>query len=681
MSGVVERSVRVSSHAELAAELAAAFTAFRTQRPRARYVEVPLDLLAETAEATVPQPQHSGPPAPAPAALADAVALLRAARASGSSPGAAPPGRRTSCARWPSGSARPSSRRRTARACSRRTTRWRSARGSTCRRRASGSSAAARARGRHRARRVRRLGSAARARRPARARRHRPAPGALQRPRGGRGDRRRPRGARRDARRAGRRRAGRRRLGRRAARRARRRPPRPGDAVGRVAGGARRRAPRRRDRRRRQRDVLLLRRGRRAPGARPALVPLPDRLRHARLRGAGGDGRAARPSGPARARALRRRRADVHASPSSPPRRRSGSRSRSSCSRTRATARSATRWSTRASRRWASTCRSRTCPRSLARSAARARRWRSPPGCPTPSPPRSAARRRRSSPSPRGRGHDPPAVHDGHLDRPRDRPPGLPRDRPADRRRQRRRAPDARGLHRGRGRRPRARDEPEGGRRLRPRRRYTPFGGAKGGIDCDPYDPDARGILRRYVDAMRPFLERHWATGEDLGLQQDMIDEVFAEAGLRSSIEAALLRLDDPERGLRRLREGFAVDVDGIGLGEMIGGYGVAEAALAALEHLALRAGGDARGRPGLRLDGRRDGALPRAGGRPRGRDRRPARARREPRRARRRGAAARPRRARRDRPRGARPATRSGRAPTGSRSTPSCSCPPRCPT
>ena len=49
---------------------------------------------------------------------------------------------------------------------------------------------------------------------------------------------------------------------------------------------------------------------------------------------------------------------------------------------------------------------------------------------------------------------------------------------------------------------------------------YTPFGGAKGGIDCDPYDPDARGVLRRYVEAMRPFLERHWATGEDLGLRR-----------------------------------------------------------------------------------------------------------------------------------------------------------------
>jgi len=78
MSGVVERSVRVMSHAELAGELAAAFTAFRTARPRARYVEIPLDMLAEEADAVVPEPQHAGPPAPASAALAAAVEVLRA---------------------------------------------------------------------------------------------------------------------------------------------------------------------------------------------------------------------------------------------------------------------------------------------------------------------------------------------------------------------------------------------------------------------------------------------------------------------------------------------------------------------------------------------------------------------------------------------------------------------------
>lgn len=46
LSGVVERAVRVETHAELSRELADAFASFAGQRPRARYVEVPLDLLA-----------------------------------------------------------------------------------------------------------------------------------------------------------------------------------------------------------------------------------------------------------------------------------------------------------------------------------------------------------------------------------------------------------------------------------------------------------------------------------------------------------------------------------------------------------------------------------------------------------------------------------------------------------
>ena len=32
-----------------------------------------------------------------------------------------------------------------------------------------------------------------------------------------------------------------------------------------------------------------------------------------------------------------------------------------------------------------------------------------------------------------------------------------------------------------------------------PGRRYVPFGGGKGGIDCSPYDPDARRVMKRYV--------------------------------------------------------------------------------------------------------------------------------------------------------------------------------------
>ena len=58
LSGVVERSVRVMSHAELARELADAFAAFRSQRPRARHIEVPLDLLAEAPRTRCPSSAH-----------------------------------------------------------------------------------------------------------------------------------------------------------------------------------------------------------------------------------------------------------------------------------------------------------------------------------------------------------------------------------------------------------------------------------------------------------------------------------------------------------------------------------------------------------------------------------------------------------------------------------------------
>ena len=80
MAGVVEHSVRVMSHAELGRELADAFAAFRSARPRARYVEVPLDLLAETGEATVPVAPEVDRPAPPASAVAAAAQLLARAQ-------------------------------------------------------------------------------------------------------------------------------------------------------------------------------------------------------------------------------------------------------------------------------------------------------------------------------------------------------------------------------------------------------------------------------------------------------------------------------------------------------------------------------------------------------------------------------------------------------------------------
>ena len=112
-----------------------------------------------------------------------------------------------------------------------------------------------------------------------------------------------------------------------------------------------------------------------------------------------------------------------------------------------------------------------------------------------------------------------------------------------------------------------------------------PGGGAKGGVDIDPHDPEARGLLSRYVRAMRPLYRNGWGTAEDLGISQELLNEVFAEQGVGMTVQAMLDRSGDPEAAGRRVSQGLAVNVEGIGLADCIGGYGVAEASAAAAEY------------------------------------------------------------------------------------------------
>ncbi|WP_240519476.1 Glu/Leu/Phe/Val dehydrogenase dimerization domain-containing protein [Amycolatopsis antarctica] len=110
-----------------------------------------------------------------------------------------------------------------------------------------------------------------------------------------------------------------------------------------------------------------------------------------------------------------------------------------------------------------------------------------------------------------------------------------------------------------------------------------PVGGAKGGIDFDPKDPRAKGVLTRFCQAMRPWLDASWVTAEDLGVPQHFIDEVFADLGLEQSYHAAISRAADPERTLRRVQAGLNAPVPGgLLLGDVIGGYGVAQSCLGA---------------------------------------------------------------------------------------------------
>ena len=111
-----------------------------------------------------------------------------------------------------------------------------------------------------------------------------------------------------------------------------------------------------------------------------------------------------------------------------------------------------------------------------------------------------------------------------------------------------------------------------------------PVGGAKGGIDFDPKDPRAKGVLTRFCDAMRPYLDNHWVTAEDLGVTQQMVDEVFAALGMRQSFHAAIERSPNPAATAERVAAGLNASAPGGLLGDVIGGYGVAQAALAAAQ-------------------------------------------------------------------------------------------------
>jgi glutamate dehydrogenase (NAD(P)+) len=112
-----------------------------------------------------------------------------------------------------------------------------------------------------------------------------------------------------------------------------------------------------------------------------------------------------------------------------------------------------------------------------------------------------------------------------------------------------------------------------------------PGGGAKGGVDIDPHDAEARAMLSRFVGAMRPLYSSGWATAEDLGVTQQLLDEVFAEQGIGLSVQAVLDRSGDAVAAAGRITAGLRVKVDGIGLADCIGGFGVAEAAAAAARH------------------------------------------------------------------------------------------------
>jgi glutamate dehydrogenase (NAD(P)+) len=119
-----------------------------------------------------------------------------------------------------------------------------------------------------------------------------------------------------------------------------------------------------------------------------------------------------------------------------------------------------------------------------------------------------------------------------------------------------------------------------------PEQRYIPVGGAKGGIDFDPESPEAPGVLERFVQSFLPVLQTMWVTGDDLGINLDWIDRTLHDAGLTSAFDAALgLVGQDADSVGKRVDTTARIDVDGVDLGDLVGGYGVAVSILRTLKH------------------------------------------------------------------------------------------------
>ena len=119
-----------------------------------------------------------------------------------------------------------------------------------------------------------------------------------------------------------------------------------------------------------------------------------------------------------------------------------------------------------------------------------------------------------------------------------------------------------------------------------------PAGGAKCGIDCDPRHPDALPVLRRFVRAMAPLWDTYVATGEDLGVQQSTLNEVFGELGLGSSMRAALRAGGDFEGSSAAMDSALSRSHEGTPLVDLVGGFGVAAATGAALERMGRKVRG-----------------------------------------------------------------------------------------
>ncbi len=108
-------------------------------------------------------------------------------------------------------------------------------------------------------------------------------------------------------------------------------------------------------------------------------------------------------------------------------------------------------------------------------------------------------------------------------------------------------------------------------------------GGAKGGIDYDSSAPDSLDVLKRYLEAHKPFLLHWWGTSEDLGTREEDILAILDEIGISTSVYALLAKQKDAAAVVKNLKIALSLIVDGMQVTDVVTGYGVAAATTTAL--------------------------------------------------------------------------------------------------
>lgn len=101
-------------------------------------------------------------------------------------------------------------------------------------------------------------------------------------------------------------------------------------------------------------------------------------------------------------------------------------------------------------------------------------------------------------------------------------------------------------------------------------------GGMKAGIVYDYKAPDARDVLKRFIIAMRPYIEIGLNLGSDLGTQEEVIREIFDELGMEEPQTPSMKKDPVVQKGVQDINLMLKANYQGWPLNDCVTGFGVA---------------------------------------------------------------------------------------------------------